>query len=331
MVKLNVAYFGTPEFSANTLDYLINNLSDLIDVKLIATNPDQKVGRKQILTASAVKKCAQIYGIHCFNKAISGKNNPNLQELKELMINKAIDYVLVFAYGSILPKHLLDTLPNKFINIHPSELPKYRGPSPTIWPLINNNDTTAVSYILMDEKMDHGPIIYKTNPVIIAQNTTRGILEKHLTVVINTSLRPLFTSIVASEYITLEHQDETKATFTRLLVKEDGFISYKLILYILNRVTTLDFGASSKLLYEIISNQPVSSSMLTSHIFNLYRGLKVWPGIWTMITINGLEKRLKLIDCEIKNDMFIINKVQLEGKNIVDRDIFERDYGLLLH
>lgn len=116
--KLNIAYFGTPNFSANVLEKLIILNSSLLQISSIITQPDKPIGRKQILTPSPVKIIGQKYQIPVFE---------TIEEIEDKL--KEIDLVLVFAYGKIIPKKLLDLTTYGFWNIHPSLLPKYRGPS----------------------------------------------------------------------------------------------------------------------------------------------------------------------------------------------------------
>src|SRR3989339_1796851 len=179
MKKFSLAYFGSPDFAADFLKKLITDVSinRLIDIKFVITQPDQLVGRKQVLTPTPVRQITEKYkggedtkffAVCCFPSKNFGIELTN------------IDLALVYAYGDIIPKELV-TLPKYgFWNIHPSLLPKYRGPSPIATPLINGDKTTGVTIIKMDEEIDHGPIIAQEN-LTIGKDDKRPDLEKKLT------------------------------------------------------------------------------------------------------------------------------------------------------
>src|SRR3989339_1296896 len=183
MDKIKIAYFGSPDFAANFLEKLINNPSmyQCIEVKMVVTQPDQKVGRKQILTPTPVKIVASKYlrseDIKFFS--LSGLGVPAV--IKNFNIElRDIDLALVYAYGDLIPKELLSLPKYGFWNIHPSLLPKYRGPSPIATPLINGDKTTGVTIIKMDDSIDHGPIIAQES-LTIDKDDKRPDLEKKLT------------------------------------------------------------------------------------------------------------------------------------------------------
>ncbi len=286
--KLNIAYFGTPNFSANVLEKLIILNSSLLQISSIITQPDKPIGRKQILTPSPVKIIGQKYQIPVFE---------TIEEIEDKL--KEIDLVLVFAYGKIIPKKLLDLTTYGFWNIHPSLLPKYRGPSPTSAPLVNGDLETGTTLIKLDEKMDHGPIIDQQIYQIL-KTDTRIDLEKKLS---DLGIKLFIKNVekLLNKNINLVSQNENEATFTKILKKEDGFIE-------INALKTM-----------LLSNQ--------NKLFNLYKGLINWPGIWTKIIINNQEKRLKITEIEFDNEL-IIKKVQLEGKNEMNFTEFNKYYSI---
>ena len=225
--KLSLAYFGSPDFSADFLERLITDttINQLIEVKLVVTQPDQKVGRKQILTPTPVKVIAEKYkksentkffAVYCFPPKNFGI------ELKD------IDLALVYAYGDLIPKELL-TLPKfGFWNIHPSLLPKYRGPSPIATPLINGDKTTGVTIIKMDEEIDHGPIIAQES-YTIKDTDYRTDLETKLTNLAFEMFKKTVTQLTGSRVNELKtkEQNHKEVIFTKKLSKNDGFVEFK--------------------------------------------------------------------------------------------------------
>jgi len=315
MNKISLAYFGTPDFSADFLEKLITDQSikRLVEVKLVVTQPDRPVGRKQTITSTPVKFIAKKYGLKC----LEIKNWDLIRNLKLEIRN--LDLVLVYAFGKIIPKEILSLPKIGFWNIHPSLLPKYRGPSPITQPLINGDAKTGVTIIKMDEEIDHGPIIaqeeLKINPTDKRPDLEKKLTElgfKMFTNIIKGSIScfspasPRGTQAIGSKQIfsPFIQQNHTQATYTKLLKKDDGFIPFE----------------NLKLKIE---NSP-------EKLFNLFRGLYPWPGLWTLITPPGCnaaqQKRLKIIDMQLINDKPMIKKVQLEGKKPVDFATFNQAY-----
>ena len=275
MKKLSLAYFGSPDFAALFLEKLITDPSmyRYIEVKLVVTQPDQKVGRKQILTPTPVKALAENFQFPISNFQTNFKSQiTNFQK---------IDLALVYAYGDLIPKEILSLPKYGFWNIHPSLLPKYRGPSPIATPLINGDKTTGVTIIKMDEEIDHGPIIAQES-CTIKDTYYRPDLEKKLT---NLGFE-MFKKTIKNSHnslnsLNLKIQDHGLATYTKKLSKQDGFIEFNKLKKTFQKPT-------------------LQSSLL---IFNLFRGLYPWPGIWTIIKpIQPRQldeaKRLKITDLE---------------------------------
>ncbi|MDO8520492.1 MAG: methionyl-tRNA formyltransferase [bacterium] len=148
---LRFAFFGTPRFAEIVLDEL--EQKGFVPT-LIVTAPDKPKGRKLIVTPSEVKVWAQKRGIPVFTPE-KLRDEPFLAELK--MAN--CDLFIVAAYGKIIPKLVLDMPRHGALNVHPSLLPKLRGPSPVESTILSGEISTGVTIILLDEEMDHGPII----------------------------------------------------------------------------------------------------------------------------------------------------------------------------
>lgn len=316
MNKIKIAYFGSPDFAADFLEKLLTDkeILQLIEVKLVITQPDQPVGRKQILTPTPVKVVADKYkikimesggekmGLETGQENRSGKDEKNppsnfqfpnsLPNLSSKFQN--LDLALVYAFGELIPKELL-TLPKYgFWNIHPSLLPKYRGPSPIATPLINGDKTTGVTIIKMDEDIDHGPIIAQES-YTIKDTDYRPDLEKNLTDLSFEMSKKTVFSIKGS--LQLKPQNHKLATYTKKLSKQDGFVSFE--------------------------NLKLKIENSSEDLYNLFRGLHPWPGLWTLLRQG---KRLKITGLKMINKKLFITKVQLEGKNEVDFPTFNKSY-----
>ncbi|KXJ97843.1 MAG: Methionyl-tRNA formyltransferase [Parcubacteria bacterium OLB19] len=150
---MKIAFFGTPEIASIVLEELKN--ANLIP-NLIITNPDAPVGRKQILTPPPVKIWAQNQSIPV-TQPLSLKNPDLLPEITD----QEWDLFIVVAYGKIIPSWLLAKPKYGTVNVHPSLLPKLRGASPIRSAILNDIKDTGVTIMLMDEELDHGPILYQ--------------------------------------------------------------------------------------------------------------------------------------------------------------------------
>ena len=287
MEKIKLAYFGSPDFAAYFLEKLLTDttINQLIEVKLIVTQKDKLVGRKQILTPTPVKIIAKKYNLII-------ESHIRREKIKNS------DLCLVYAYGDLIPKEFLSLPKYGFWNIHPSLLPKYRGPSPIASPLINGSKTTGVTIIKMDEDIDHGPI-FAQESLTIEKNDKRPDLEKKLTDLGFEMFKKIIKKNVKLDQLDLLDQLDQFATYTKKLSKQDGFIEI------------------SKLKEQISNNSEV--------LFNLFRGLYKWPGIWTTLP-NG--KRLKITDIDFVENKIIIRKVQLESKNEVSFEMFNKAYNI---
>jgi len=307
MKKLTIAYFGSPDFSADFLEKLITDITinQLIEVKLVVTQPDQKVGRKQILTPTPVKLVAKKYLRSEDTKFFSllGLGVPTV--IKNFGIElKNIDLALVYAYGDLIPKKILSLPKYGFWNIHPSLLPKYRGSSPISTPLINGDKITGVTIIKMDEEIDHGPIIAQET-YTIKSSDYRPDLEKKLTDLGFQMFKKLINELRITNYeLKIKEQNHKEVTFTNRLSKNDGFI---------------EFGELKSLIQLTTNHQ----SLVT--FYNLFRGLYPWPGLWTILPN---DKRLKITQLKIENEKLIIEKVQLESKSEVDFLTFNKAYNI---
>lgn len=146
-----IIFFGTPPFAVPALERLIQDGHEMIGVY---TAPDKKAGRKRVLTPSPVKVAALKYGI----KVLEPKSLKKEESVYEEYASLAPDLCIVVAYGKIIPRRYLDVPHLGFLNVHPSRVPAWRGPSPIQSAILNGDEKTAVTIMGLDAEMDHGPI-----------------------------------------------------------------------------------------------------------------------------------------------------------------------------
>jgi len=247
--KLKIVFFGTANIALPVLESLFRNH----EVVAVVTSPDALVGRKKELTESPVSVLAKEMKV-----ALLKPENVKQIEFVNQLKSFGADIFVVVAYGKILPSQIINLPRYKTLNVHFSLLPKYRGASPIQTAILNGETKTGTSIFVLDESMDTGPVIaqelinidpddnYITLPLKLAQRSAK-LLIGVLPGFVDGSVKPL-------------PQDDSSATYTRILTKADGKI---------------DFHKTA------------------SEIYNQFRAFSPWPGIWT----EYVGKTLKILDC----------------------------------
>ncbi len=210
---------GTPKFALPSLQALINDSN--LEVNLVITQPDKSTGRNKILKPSPIKELALSNNIEVFtlDKIKSDA------KIKEKIIKANPDVIVVVAYGKILPQEILDISKMGTVNIHASILPKYRGASPVVGSILAGDKQTGVTLMKLDAQMDTGPIIAISQPVLISQNDTTATLSDKLAKIGANLLISNLTKYIEGQ-IKPQPQDNTQATYVKLIKKSDGQINW---------------------------------------------------------------------------------------------------------
>ena len=224
--KNKIIFFGTPVFAAIVLEMLSKSK---FKPAAVVTEPDKPVGRKQILTPPAVKVVAQKYNIPILQpekiRNLKLPLGPELGVEGEIR-NLKPDLMILAAYGQMIPSEILNIPTFGSLNVHPSLLPKYRGASPIQTAILNGDKETGVTIILMDEKVDHGPIITNDKKLITNNKITTEELSKELAEFGAELLIKTLPKWLAGEIRPMP-QDDLQATYTRQIKKEDGKIDWQ--------------------------------------------------------------------------------------------------------
>ena len=210
---LDVIFMGTPEYAEKILEHLIKEES--INVVAVYTQPDKPVGRKKIITAPQVKVMAELNNINVYQPSRL-RDEETISELLKI----ECDYIVVAAYGQILPRAILDHAP--CINLHASILPQYRGASPIQQTLLNDDKETGVTAMLMEEGLDTGDIL-KIDIIKVSKDMMVETLFDVLTEVA-TSL----TLDVLKNFETYlpRKQNDTESTHCKKITKQDGLVVF---------------------------------------------------------------------------------------------------------
>ena len=267
--KINFAFLGGEPLAVPVLQKLYEN--GLIP-QLVVCNPDKPKGRNLEISPPPTKVWAE-------------KNNiPYIQNLNELEGNFGL--FVVVSYGKIIPKEILNLPKLGTINLHPSLLPLYRGPSPIVASILNGDSQTGVTIIKIDEEMDHGPILTQEK-INLNGNEKIEDLEKILADMGGELLVKIIPEFISGN-IQPREQDHTRATFVKKIMKTDGEI---------------------KLDDDQIKN------------WRKFRAYAHWPR--TFFFKDG--KRIIITEAKLENGKFVIKKVLPEGKKEIEyKDFLKR-------
>jgi methionyl-tRNA formyltransferase len=214
--KAGIIFMGTPEFAVPALKALHKNDQD---IALVVTQPDRPKGRGRKRTPSPVKETAMNLGY-----SVIQPSSVRTVEFSNCIEKHTPDFIVVVAFGHIIPKNILNIPEIATINIHASLLPKYRGPAPIQWAIINGEKETGVTTMLMDEGLDTGDILLSSK-LEIAPDDTSDTLHNRLA---DLGADLLIQTLNAFETgdINPISQDHSQVTYAPMLKKNDGRINW---------------------------------------------------------------------------------------------------------
>lgn len=247
--KVKILFFGTSEFAIPALRALHGSGFNVVTV---VTQPDKPAGRKLELSPSPVKLAAQDLGLKVLQ--------PDKLTVHSTQVTA--DLFVVASYGKIIPDVILQMPRLGALNIHPSLLPKYRGPSPIQTAILNGDKETGVTIIKLDEEMDHGPVIADFRFKISDSRLGYKELHDQLAETGAELLIKILPDYLAGK---IKHaaQDDTKATFTKIISKDDAKIDWKKSAQEIDRIV------------RAYSDWPVAWTMLEGKRLKIYEAAPV--------------------------------------------------------
>ncbi len=216
MKAYNIIFMGTPEFAVPTLKAIHASNHHL---SLVVTQPDRPKGRGRRVIPPPVKQTAIDLGYTVLQPASVKK-----KEFVEVVTRDKPDFLVVVAYGRILPKTILQLPKLGTINLHASLLPKYRGPAPIQWAIINGETVTGVTAMLMDEGLDTGDILLAVEEKISPADTSATLHDRLAELGANLLVDTL--NRYSKGQIRSVPQDHNQASQAPLLKKSDGHIAW---------------------------------------------------------------------------------------------------------
>ena len=295
-MRPRIIFFGTPVFGQIVLQ---NLWDENFNIVAAVTQPDRPVGRDQKLTPSPVKTFAKEHKIKIFSPADKDELltvNRKLTKLKPTLF-------VVASYGMIVPPETLRIPEKSALNVHPSLLPKYRGASPIQAAILNGDTGTGVTIMLMDEQMDHGPVVSQEKTALGSTETTATAMVKLAQVGGRLLVRTIPAYLEGK--LNPQPQDHTQATYTKLVKKDNGHINWQ------------------------DNNIQVE---------RMARAYNPWPGVWTTVgeMAEQLDRelknrrhqnlRLKILQAHLENGTLSLDAVQVEGKKPISFADFTKGY-----
>lgn len=258
MIFLKILFIGTAVFGIPILEKILENKNNEVS---IISQPDKPQGRAKKIIPNPVKRVALEKGIPIFQP-----DNINSQESIKKIKELRPDIILVVAYGQILRTEVL-TIPERgCINIHASLLPAYRGAAPINWAIINGEKETGITFIMMNEKVDAGEIIFQKK-VSIYPDETYGELSERLSRLSGEIVNEILEKYEKGELKGIP-QDKELTTCCRKMKKEDGKINWE------------ETG---------------------ERIYNLYRGTTPYPGAFTFYR----GKKIKIVEAKFFPESYL--------------------------
>ena len=304
---MKAVFMGTPDFAVPTLQKMIDMG---IEITAVVTQPDKAKGRGKKVIYSPVKECALAHDLPVYQPVRIRKEPEFIQTLRDMQP----DVIVVVAFGQILPKEILDIPRLGCVNVHASLLPKFRGAAPIQWSIIDGEEVTGVTTMLMDAGLDTGDMLLKAE-IPVDPKETGGSLHDKLAAVGGELLEKTLIGLEAGTIVPEKQDDSQAGEYARMLDKELGHIDF---------------------------NQPAVV------IERLIRGLNPWPSAYTYID----GKTLKIWEAEVldrnygceygevaevtRNCLIIqtgigalsVKSVQLQGKKRMDIAAFLNGYTI---
>ncbi len=274
-----IVFWGTDNFVIPVLDALLG--AGLTPERIVTTG-DRPKGRKQIMTPPPVKVWAEAHQIPV--------DQP--EKLKEYALPGNWDLFIVASYGKIIPQRILDLARRGTLNVHPSLLPRFRGPSPVPSSVLAGEKHTGVSIMLLDAEMDHGPILAQAPYTLSSRDTSVSLFTKLFTLG-GTMLTEIIPTWLSGDIVPRE-QDHTAATYTRKFSGEDGLLDFK--------------------------------TLTPGEIDRRVRALNPEPGTFFYMEDKGKQIRVKLLETDLIDGKLALKSVQPEGKTPMSGENFRKRY-----
>jgi methionyl-tRNA formyltransferase len=269
-MKLKIVFFGSSKFVLPIIEVLKDNF----ELSLVITTEHGP-------NSPIISYCKK-HKLHCYIVLEYRKQKNDIIKIIQAI---KVPLGILASFGAIIPSEILQIFPKGILNIHPSLLPKYRGPTPVQTAILKGDKTTGVTIIKLDEQVDHGPILFQKKEAILENDTSESLYDRLFRLGSSSIVRTI--QLYSKGKITPRKQDHSKATFTRFLTRQDGFVDLQV---------------------------PPAPEVLNRMI----RAYYPWPGVCTKLKIKN--EKLKIIK------FLPDKKIQVEGRKPISYKDFLNGY-----
>jgi methionyl-tRNA formyltransferase len=310
MTKYSIAIAGSTTRTVQCAKNLLESKN--FTIPWILTPIAKPIGRKQTITDNPL----QVFAKENKLKTIFVKNKVDQDIEAQILDQPKPDFLLVVDFGYIIPDWLLKLPKIAPLNIHPSELPKWRGSSPGQFALLFNKASSAVTLMVMNEKLDQGPIIHQDFFEINSKWNHKDYYQ-HAFDLICENLDKKIANFARNSQTVTPQPEESPTLIAKRLQKSDSFVPFEYVAMALEGHCPVNFSKLPVLLQQAYKH----NGHLALTLERACKAFAPWPGLWTLIPTDKGEKRMKILECELAKldyeKKLVLNKVQIEGKNPV--------------
>lgn len=312
---MNIIFFGSTTDSVNVAQIL----HKAYPLAAVVTQPEKPTGRKQTVTKTPLERWAIDQKIPCLSFP-QDEDHPWKFQQEDDVTNSLSSFkpnlFVTACYGQKLPAATLGLPTHGSLNIHPSLLPRWRGADPVPWTIIAGDAQTGVTISLVTDTFDSGNIVAQKKIPLTDHDTPDAVRTALFELGAHLLVETLPTYLKGNCDETTQKKEDV--VIARKLTRDDGFVPWKLLQ---EAITGNDIPRQERncLLQEI--QEPLIPAIL-----RLHRALAPWPGIWTKISLSGVEKRVKLLALQQHDKRLLLDTVQLEGKNPTPWNTFRDAY-----
>ena len=313
---MNIIFFGSTEDSL----VVARTLHAKYPLSAVVTQPEKPVGRYKTITKTPLELWGVEQKLPCLTFPADEEQGWKYKHDDDVTNSLATfkpDLFVTACYGQKLPASALKLPTHGSLNIHPSILPRWRGADPVPWTIIAGDAQTGVTISIITNTFDSGDIVAQKKIPVTEYILPDELRTTLFTLGAHTLIELLPTYLKGNNE--LVPQKNGDVLVARKLTREDGYVPFTLVEQAISGIDVPREDRVGTLLAEI--TEPLPEACV-----RLLRALSPWPGIWTTLSIGGIDKRLKLLEYAVRDGKLLITTVQLEGKNPVDWETFANAY-----
>ncbi len=314
--SISVAIAGSTRYTRWCAEALAAD-SDFRITRVLTPIP-KPIGRKKVITENPLHQWALSAAVP--TTLISDRVDRSIKTILD-EVSEQPDILLVVDFGYFIPKWLLEWPKAGPLNIHPSDLPRWRGSSPGQFPILYGDQQSAISLMIMNEEFDAGPLLTKI-PFALQPTWTALEYYQYAFTLITEQLPSLLKQFVSGDLVAAPQPEESPTAVAGKMSREDGFVSWTLMQKLLDGTQMPDqcgFNDVSPVLLDTFA----ATENIYLVVERAIRALSPWPGVWTKMPTADGEKRLKILSASLgtqapnavaSSTKLVPDRVQIEGK-----------------